>query len=269
MKFGVRKADVKTRSSSGNVGFIRYFTKPETRILPLEEFGDWTEYWEHYSRSKQRSYPCTRDPETRDAASCEGCMSDDKQEAKAQRKLLLNAYNDDGYVNLYKVPGSTDVEWERHEKKNDGSVVGRWYNVLKYENSDGRVKYSVERDEKAEEDIKALQGKMRSHQEALQAAWEEVWGDEGDSESPIQEPPKKKKNKKKKSQFTPAEDDKPWNSKVEEDDEPPFDRPTPDKWDSMSEKELKNLFKQAGLPVPRTNDKEKLLRRLNQELETV
>ena len=87
MRFGVKKKDAPAASSGGSGGsFIKYFRKGETTVRFLEPATDeWTKYFEHYSASKQRTYPCTGERDT-----CPGCTSDDKREQQASCRFLVN-----------------------------------------------------------------------------------------------------------------------------------------------------------------------------------
>lgn len=263
MKFGTRAADAPP-PSGGSGSFIKYFQQGETMVRFLEEMDDWTEYYEHFNKAKSRSFPCTRDRDT-----CPGCTAENERDRSASRRYLVNLLDSKtGYVDLWKVPTSIIEDLRRYEAKDD-TITVRFYTVIRYktiENGQERVKYSVDREEKDNSPLDQHTENFRDHEQALVEAYTEAWGDLDEAESPIQEAKMPKVAAKPKAE--PKEDDKPPFEEpvAEEDDSDDDDEITEDELNQMSADQLKSLFKQAGLPVPRTTDEEALRTRLIQEL---
>lgn len=256
MKFGARRADAPARGSSSGK-FIKYFQKGDKTLRFLEEMDDWTEFYDHYSQSLRRSYPCTGNRST-----CPGCNSDDERERKASLRLLVNALDPEtGYVDLWKVPISLEDPMERFVEK-FGTITDRHYTVTQYKDSKG-VSYGIDREEKDSTPVEDYADKMTDHQDALLEAYNEAWGeDAADEESPVQEPsPRKPKGSK-----DTEEDEPPFSKRAEE----PEDEDVIDEEDlyDMDAQQLKDLFKSSGLTVPRTSDPEVLRERLLEELGT-
>lgn len=258
MKFGVKKKDAPAYEpgEGGSSGrFIKYFKKGEKTLRFLEPTDEWTKFFDHFSQSKQRSFPCTGDKET-----CPGCTSENQKEKSASCRFLVNALDPEtGYVDLWKIPVSIIDDLERYEAK-DGSISDRLYTVIQFKDDKGKVRYSVDREERVTSSVKEYKDKMLDHQEALQESYEEAWGqDPADEESPIQRPSARPK-------------DEGWKHEPEDEDKPPFEqeeepiRVDESEIQKMDADDLKNLFRRSGFRVPRTNDPEKLRERLLEEL---
>ena len=272
MRFGIKKKDAPAYEGGSDGRYIKYFKKGEKKLRFLEETDEWTKFFDHFSQSKSRSFPCTGDRET-----CPGCTSENEKESRASCRFLVNALDvETGYVDLWKVPVSIMDDLERYEAK-DGSMTARAYTVIQFK-SEGKTKYSVDKEERISTPVSDYSDKMLDHEDALQAAYAECWGqDPADHESPVQEPTRRKEKKSK------PKKDEGWKTEVKEDDEPPFEKRAeePDPVDAytsdemvideselykMDSDELKSLFRQAGLRVPGTSDpdvlREKLLAKL-------
>lgn len=271
MKFGIKKKDAPANEGGGSGRYIKYFKKGEKTLRFLEDTDEWTKFFDHFSQSKMRSYPCTGDRET-----CPGCTSENEKERSASCRFLVNALDPEtGYVDLWKVPVSIIDDLERYEAK-DGTITARLYNVIQFK-SEGKVKYSVEKEERVATPVSDYADKMMDHEQALQEAYDEAWGqDPADHESPVQQPSKRPKKAKK--DVSEAKDMKEAMEAKGDDDEPPFSKRAeesdPEDETVIDESELyqmdvddlKNLFRQAGIPVPRTSDPAVLRERLMETL---
>lgn len=256
MRFGVKAKDEPVGGGrSGGGGFIKYFGKGETKVRFLEELDDWTVFYDHFDKGRGRSFPCLMD----DRDNCPGCNSENKMTQRASKRYLVNVLNPEtGYVDLYKVPVSCMSDLRRYADKDGGSITERFYTIVQYRDNDDQVKYSVDREEKDKTPVSRYSEQLRDHNDALEAAYYEVWGDEPDEDSPIGDAVPAKKGK----------------AKVAADDAPPFDEDD-DEEDivvkeselmRMDAKQLKTLFIKAGLEPPKTKDPEKLRTRLMDEL---
>ena len=268
MKFGTKRKDAEPRTGGSNGKYIKYFKKGEKTLRFLEEFDEWTEFYDHFSQSLRRSYPCTGQRDT-----CPGCTSDDERERSASFRWLVNALDPEtGYVDLWKIPVSLQEDLERYEEKS-GTLTDRHYTVIQFK-SEGKVRYSIERDDKDNTPLSEYADKMLDHQEALQAAYNEAWGeDPADEESPVSKPSKRPKAKDE------EDEEKPWNkeeSARKEDDEPPFEGSDEEEEEveeldeeaiyAMDANELKMVFRRNGIRVPRTSDEEVLREKLMEAL---
>lgn len=268
MKFGVKKKDAPAGGDGGgsNGRYIKYFKKGEKTLRFLEPTDEWTKFYDHFSQGKSRSFPCTGDRET-----CPGCTSENPKEKQASCRFLVNALDPEtGYVDLWKIPVSIIDDLERYEAK-DNSISDRLYTVIQFQ-SEGKTKYSVDREERVQTPVSEYADKMLDHQQALQESYQEAWGeDPADAESPVQEPSKRPKAKKKDK---PRLDDTKATQVAEDDDEPPFESEDEaeevtideEEIEKMDADELKHLFRQSGLRVPRTDDVEVLRNKLLSEL---
>lgn len=270
MQFGT-KASESTKSTTSSEGFIKYFKNGDTRVRFLEEMDDWTDYYEHFSKEKQLSFPCTGDRKT-----CPGCVEIARQEKEgskpwsASRRYLVNAFDPDtGYVNLYKVPVSLIDDLSRYSDKDGGTITLRDYTIARYtKKDDGKVAYSVDREEKDPADLSEHEEHIKNHQQALQASYLSVFESLPDDESvaPSTKAPKASKAAAKKAavKVTKAEPEEeeipsdPAESKVEAQQESGSDQDDvevgEDDLRKMSAPELKALFAQCGLTPPKTGD---------------
>ena len=162
-----------------------------------------------------------------------------------------------GYVDLWKVPISIIDDLERFEAKDDGDITRRQYTVIQFQ-SEGKTRYSVDREERDTTPVSEYKDKMKDHQQALSESYIEVWGeDPSDEESPIQEPSARKKPKKTEEEKPPFDDDSSEEEEEEIAEEDLY---------KMDADELKNLFRSSGLQVPRTTDAKVLAAKLIEEL---
>lgn len=255
MRFGVRKADV-VPSEGGNGRYLKYFQKGEKKLRFLEEVDEWTEFYDHYDDSMRRSYPCTRDRDT-----CPGCTSPSEKTRRASRRFLVNALDPKtGYVDLWKVPTSIMDDFERYAAKDEGTVTKRFYTVIQFKDREGKVKYSVDREETDRTPISEYSSQMGNHEEALQQAYEDVFG-ELDGEADKVMPKANIREEEVVEESVPFEDDDDQN----EEDELIID---PDDLPDMDAGELKTLFRKAGLAVPRTSDASILRKRLLEAIDS-
>lgn len=174
MVFGAKVKDAPSAMLSGGGGegterWIKYFQKGETTIHFLEELDEWTVYYEHFHQSKSRAFPCTGDRK-----SCPGCTSENEKESRASKRYLVNALKD-GYVDLYKIPASLWDDLNRFADKDGGTIMARDFTVVRYEKDNG-VGYSIDREDKVQVDVRLHRDNMQDHQEALGAAYAQVWG---------------------------------------------------------------------------------------------
>ena len=285
MRFGVKKKDAPAASSGGSGGsFIKYFRKGETTVRFLEPATDeWTKYFEHYSASKQRTYPCTGERDT-----CPGCTSDDKREQQASCRFLVNLLDTEtGYVDLWKIPVSIMDDIERYEEKANGDLTAHTYTIIQFQ-KEGKTRYSIDREERIKSPVSEYADKLKDHEQALQEAYEEAWGeDPADEESPVTKPSKRPKKAEAEGVdgWTPNEGQErygkpPFKERAEEsdpvesftsteDDEYEGEMIDPSELDQMDADEIKTLFRRSGLRVPRTNDADVLRERLREELAEV
>lgn len=251
MRFGTRKADAPARSESSGT-WIKYFKKGEKTVRFLEQMDDWTKYYEHFNQNKMRAYPCTGDRDM-----CPGCTSDNVKEQNASCRFLVNLLDiDTGYVDLWKVPVSIIEDLERYEDKDDGDITKRHYTVIQFQ-SEGKTKYSVDKEERDSTPVSEYKDKFKDHEKALSDAYTEAWGqDPADEESPVQEPTKRPKSTERVTakEEEPEEGDPPFEDEGEEIDEASIQK--------LDAEELKNLFRRTGLRVPRTDDVEVLREKL-------
>lgn len=285
MRFGTKVSEA-PKSTGGKGTFIKYPKDGDNRLRCLEEIDDWTEYWEHFDKEKQRSYPCSGDRST-----CKGCVEKDNDETGnvwgAQKKYLVNALDPDtGYVNLWKLPASTKDDFDRYSDR-DGGITKRDYTVIKYKGSDGKVKYSVDREERDNIDLAQYAEKMKDHQVGLNEAWEEMFGPiDQQSQDPDDKPklhavPSEVADLpviNKKTSVTPEELDAARREREKAHKEDPSVPPTEPAQESdaeqesqvMSEDELrkmnatqiKALFQQCGFEAPDTDDTDVLADKL-------
>ena len=276
MKFGSKTTEKRTSTSSGGGGnFIKYFRKGETRVRFLQEmnpdedkWGGWTVFYDHFSPSASRSYPCTGDRQT-----CPGCTSSNPKESSASRRYLVNLLDQGtGYVDLWKVPTSLIDDLIRYAEKSGGTITDRDYTVVQYKGDDDKVKYSVDREEKDPIELSLYEDKFRDHEKALAEAFIEVWGElpeDTEAEAPQVKPAKKAAAKK------PVQSKEDWD-KIENGpipSEPAAEEATseqaplpaePEEEDEteiseselrkMEPDEIKKLFVQCGLEVPDSDD---------------
>ena len=274
MKFGRKVSDPNTNTGGGG-GFIKYLRDGDTTLRFLEEPTEWTEYWEHFDKNSQRSYPCTNQRDT-----CPGCVlkTKDEEEAErdnrqprvwgAQKRYLVNALGSNGYVDLWKMPGSLMPSLQRYADR-FGTITDREYTLSKFE-ANGRTQYDAERGDKDFIDLSPYRNKMADHEAALQKAWIEVFG--APPEETLEAAPAVS------SKPTPtaesAADDKvsSWGAKAAEDDVPPSEPAGSAEAEQeidtaaereilesdlrqMSPDEIKTLIDQAGLPpIPFESD---------------
>lgn len=188
MQFGVKVSEAPASSDEATGSYIKYFPKDgDYRLRYLEEVDDWTRYYEHFHQGKQRSFPCTGDKK-----SCPGCTSPNERTASASKRFLVNALDPStGYVDLYKIPASIKGDFDRFTDKDDGTILARDFTVVRYQ-EDGKTKYSLDREDREERDLTEARTYMKDHQEALKAAYVEVWGglpgEETDSDDDLPKP---------------------------------------------------------------------------------
>ena len=259
MKFGVKAKDYTAPSGDGSSGnFIKYFGKGEKTLRFLEEMSDWTVISNHFHQEKKRSFPCTGDRST-----CPGCTSEDERTAKGSIRRIANALDPEtGYVDLWMVPTSCITDLERHSDR-DGGITYRDYTIIQYRDKDDFVKYSVDKEDKVPRDLSEL--KLLDHQEALNRAYDEVWGDGGEPElqeakkpSVKRKEPEQWKNKeeapptfaKKKEEPTPEPEEEELDEDVELDE---------DELRKMSASQVKKYFKYASVEAPETDDVDELV----------
>lgn len=275
MRFGTKASESAKATSSSSDGFVKYFKNGDTRLRFLEELDDWTDYYEHFDKEKQRSYPCTGKRKT-----CPGCIEFDRLTDEggkpwaASRRYLVNSFDPDtGYVNLYKVPVSLIDDLSRYSDKDGGTILARDYTVARYtKKDDGKIAYSVDREEKDPADLSVHKEHMKDHQLALQAQYLDVFGVLPDDESVAPSTTKAKAPKAAKKatvKVAKAEEEKeeipsdPAEDKVEPSQESDSDQGEDvelgeEDLRKMSAKELKALFVQCGLTAPKTDDTDKL-----------
>lgn len=257
LTFGTRKADAPPAPSTG---FIKYFRDGATRLVFLDEMDDWFEYYEHYSQEKSRSYPCTRDRDN-----CPGCTSPNEKERSASRRFLTNVLSpDSGYVDLWKIPTSLEGPLSRYSDKDGGTVRARIYEVFRGKNAQGKIEYSVDREEKFDLASVDYKSRMKSFEDALLDAYREAWDeDPDDDESPIQKASAPKAQPKVKKAKEEVEDKPPFEEEEEHDEDMEL---TEDQLNTMTTAQLKMLFRQAGLDAPDTDDAATLREALIEEL---
>ena len=279
MKFGVKVKDDTSSASEGTSGgaFIKYFGKGETTVRFLEEIGEWTKFYDHFNQSKKRSYPCTGDRDT-----CPGCTSQDERERQASVRYLVNLYRtttDEQYVDVYKIPVSIKADLERYSDK-DGSIMLRDYTVVQFREDD-RVKYSVDREDKAPIDLSEKQKHLKDHQKMLNDAYHEVWGTPGVEEEPEEKPAPRVVRSTPKAQEEPeqkitsvqdwaeAKGDIPPTEPAAQQSEPQQEEPQQDAQDDveLDEDDLRNMtadqvrtyFKYTSTEAPDTDDVDSLV----------
>lgn len=261
MKFGTKASEETKSARTGGSGgkFINYFKEGDTRVRFLEEMGEWTSYWEHFHQVKRRSYPCTTDK-----SSCPGCIyeAENPNAFKASKRYLVNAVamdTEQQYVNLYKIPISIKDDLERYADK-DGSITARDYTVVNFKDDGGRVKYSVDREEREPFDISSKAGQMQDHEKALTDAYIEVWDELPEDSVPTikRSEPKKPENLSQAMAHAKIDEEPPSEpagavqpEQASDEDEQEL---TEAEIRAMSSDQLKALFIQAELVVPDTND---------------
>ena len=255
MQFGVKTTDEVVEIGGGNqTAFIRYFKENGSHTMRfLEPFSEWIAYWEHYSEEFRCSYPCTAN-KFEDRKSCPGCQMKDKhpgnaraeKESKVSKKYLVNAIrtddpDTDGYVNLWKIPGSLRESLELSFQK-DKIMWKREYQVVRFEKS-GRVNYMVHNEDPTPFDPSLYEGKLHDKQAALLESWEYRW---------------------KTAKSVDAAPEVPAIHAAEDTEKPPFDEPAKEEEVSeelgeaqiraMDAETLKGWFKRAAIPIPDTDD---------------
>lgn len=256
MQFGVKVADAPAQSEEAGGSFIKYFPKKgDYRLRYLEEVSEWTRYYEHFHQGKQRSFPCTGEKST-----CPGCTSSNEKTASASKRYLVNCLDPaTGYVDLYKIPTSIKGDFDRFSDKDGGTILNRDYTVVRYE-EDGKVKYSLDREDREPRDLTEARTHIKDHQEALAAAYVEVWGGlpgaETDSDDELAAPVNK-------SEARATLQDQ-INKKLTDPDNPPSEPVSPpveaeqeqettlseDALRAMKPDELRTLFVRCGLQDP-------------------
>ena len=288
MKFGTKVREA-PKGTGGGKSFIKYPKDGDNRLRIMEEIDEWTEYWEHFDKPAQRSYPCSGD-----RATCKGCIEKDNDETGnvwgASKKYLVNALDPStGYVNLWKLPASTKDDFDRYSDRDDG-ITKRDYTVIKYKGGDGKVKYSVDREERDNLDLAQYADRMQDHQEGLNQAWLEMFGaDEQSQEVPETKgegTPVRGMHAEKKTSWTPeeidarrreeeklarvekdvAKDVPPTEPVQESDAEQETQELSEDELRKMSAPQIKALFQQCGLEAPATDDTAELADKLIEAL---
>lgn len=259
MAFGAKVKDAPSNMVSGggdgNNRWIKYFGKGETTVHFLEELSEWTVYYEHFHQSKQRSFPCTGD-----RGSCPGCTSENEKESRASKRYLVNCLKD-GYVDLYKIPTSCWDDLNRFADKDGGTILARDYTIVRYEKDNG-TGYSVDREDKVEVNPRLHAENMQDHQEALLAAYEEVWGkiDPSGAEEPQVKPKRTAKKVAPKVEpldYEENEDNPPSEPEAPADEDEAAQEDveiTEDQLRAMSQEELLRFYDLCGVEVPDTED---------------
>lgn len=178
--FGVKTADDTDSGSSGG-DWIHRFAKPGTyRLRFLEEFEDWTVYWEHFSADKKTTYPCTANT-VAEKKSCKGCTSPSEKEAKPSKKFLVNAVqitgkdDEQGYAHLWKMPHhSLKAAFELNRDKYS-TLTDRDYLIIRTDDGSG-VSYMLDREDKQPMDLSVYA--KQDHQAALMQEYQEAWDPE-------------------------------------------------------------------------------------------
>lgn len=181
-------------------------------------------------------------------------------------------------MDLYKIPVSIKSDLDRYSDK-DGSITMRDYTVVQFR-EEGKVKYSVDREDKAPIDLSEKQKYMKDHQKMLNDAYNEVWGTPGEEaeEEPEQEAPKatvKKSPEQKKAEKKAADKEavEEWaDDKGDPPSEPAAEKSEPQQDESeedveLDEDELRNMdasqvrgfFKYTSTEAPDTDDVDKLV----------
>lgn len=183
MKFGRKVSDPPRPGQTATTSdrWIKYPKDGDTVLRFLEEMTDWTEYWEHFDKNKQKTYPCTNDRLT-----CPGCVAKTQDEEEAERenrkpriwgaskKFLANALNEQGYVDLWKIPSQAVTQLQLYSNR-FGTITDREYTITKFEQND-RVAYNVDRGDKDFIDLSMYRSRFQDHEDALQKSWIEAWG---------------------------------------------------------------------------------------------
>jgi hypothetical protein len=177
MRFGQRSADV----SDSEGKYLRAFKKGDNLVRWLEEINDWTRYYEH--RKNNKGFPCTGDQQT-----CPGCSSPDEDVQDGRKKYATYVW----FVKMnkvlpVKVPSSLRDRMVTRAERNDGTVLNRDFVVIR-SGSMLDTEYDVDKDEAYDVDIKAkLKESPFTVQEALEAAYRDVWGSLPDEDAPQQD----------------------------------------------------------------------------------
>lgn len=276
MAFGVRASEEPVNESKNtNNSWIKWFGKGDTTIHFLNEIDDWYVYWEHFSQTASRGYPCTRDRKT-----CPGCTSSNEKEAKAAKRYLVNALKE-GYIDLYKIPASIKDELNRFAERDGGSIMRRDYTIVRFE-KDGGTKYSVDREDRNVIPEELYAGKLHDFEEALEAAFNEVWGPQDEQPDPS-EPKSKPSLAQRTEEIRSRSQERRLAAQTEhtnvhnvpEDDDPPFEPAaqeaadqviTEDELRRMTLEQIRFVYQMAGLPLPDTEDVNALADQLVKEL---
>lgn len=267
MKFGTSVKDYKATSSNSAGRIISWLKEGDNVLRFLEEYPEWTVYYQHFDRNRRRGYPCNNE----DRANCPGCKEreEDQRMAEiedrepriwgAQKFYLVNVLTQQGYVNLYQIPASAVSSVERMYSKYD-TITDREYTIVKYKGDDGRWKFDLERGDPDTIDLSQYKSRMADHSTALENAYNELWGP--GTEAAQIEAPKAGKDTMRSTGWNDAQKmDKPPTepagaAEPEQEDE----ALTIDESDlrKMSAKELVSLIKQCELPVPETTNSNEL-----------
>lgn len=251
MRFGTSYTEDRQNAAAGSGGkWIKGWKSGETKVWFLEELNDWTTYYEHFNQSKQRFYPCTGDKEN-----CPGCTSDVEDERSASKRYLVNC-RVGSYVDLYKIPASLIDSITRAADRDSGSLMKRPFLVIKTGKGKNGTNYDFDREEREsypgelDEDL----GKIQDHQEALRAAYEEVWGPIEDEAEAPQTKPRRRSPAKPKPEEPPAQkptdDDPPSEPQPEEPGAEEEDEVlSEDQVRAMSADDLLDLYERCGIEV--------------------
>lgn len=179
MKFGRSTAEAEAEPKGGGAGgFIKYMKDGDNQIQIVDEYDNWTWYWEHYNPGGY-PFPCTRERTT-----CPGCISEVEKMKKASYRAAFNAY-DGEYTNVWKVP-QTVADKLKNRSERLGTITDRPYLITRTKNDKGFYDYDIEGQLVSKLDMKEISQYVRDPEVLLAEAYEEAWGDSAKAQATTQ-----------------------------------------------------------------------------------